>query len=225
MRFLFIWCLKFHVMSFSEISCSAKFMPISCSIYLGCSFHLGQSFWRRFSKLGLTDLYRQKKVRETFRCVYALSFLPPNLVPRAFNLIIANSTPGLESDFLLINQCFKFKKIIIEFLSYIGENYVGLTQTQLQSGIDAFKTMIPIQEIDQSHTFDSNLEPEEPEEPEQFFETNEHIYELDDIEIVDPPYFQIELWNLRDRVNHKLPRCNNSMEAFHGVFKVNTTND
>jgi hypothetical protein len=63
---------------------------------IGCMFHLGQSFWRNFQRCGLTALYQDRAVREALRCTMALGFLPIELVPRGFNLLIANSPPGLE---------------------------------------------------------------------------------------------------------------------------------
>jgi hypothetical protein len=57
------------------------------------------------------------------------------------------------------------------------------------------------------------LEPEEIEQPcEGTPPVNYEIYE--------EPKISINLWNVRGRVFDELPRCNNSMEAFNGAFKV-----
>ncbi|KAL3096412.1 hypothetical protein niasHT_028648 [Heterodera trifolii] len=91
-----------------------------------CMFHYGQSLYRNFKRLGLVHLYGEKTeygeaVRNTFRRVLSLPLLPPDIIRRAFSIIVASSPPGMPVFFL-----------------YFSRTYIGLTQRQLLDGVNAF---------------------------------------------------------------------------------------
>jgi len=122
----------------------------------------------------------------------ALAFLPPELIPRAFNLIVCNSPPKLERNNNNNNIC--KNKLVIGFLFYVAENYVGLTLNQLDQGVKAFAKPPQIKT--------SYFEDEEQESELEFDSNN--IITPDDHEICDPPLFPTTLWNLRNRVESEL---------------------
>ena len=90
----------FDVFTGSEIKC--------------CSFHFGQSLWRKVQDLGLSVEVKQKdsEVQRAFRRCCGLSHVPEDQVGEAFTFIVEES-PMNEK--------------LFKFFDYILENYIGDT--------------------------------------------------------------------------------------------------
>jgi hypothetical protein len=105
-----------------------------------CLFHLGQSFFRRFKKLGLQKRFNDLNVRKTFRLTISSAFLPPETVRKAFALIIDNAPVGMEGWHQNIIENFTSLDVL-GFLHYISKNYIGLSQWEIEKKEAAFKSL------------------------------------------------------------------------------------
>ncbi|KAL3124886.1 hypothetical protein niasHT_002659 [Heterodera trifolii] len=205
-----------------------------------CMFHYGQSLYRNFKRLGLVHLYGEKTeygeaVRNTFRRVLSLPLLPPDIIRRAFSIIVASSPPGMQVFFL-----------------YFSRTYIGLTQRQLLDGVNAFGdnrlNFSPIGNHSSLGTTISTINSEHSyaATPVQFgigspapstltwpttVSPREQIvqYSLSPLststapsawedEIVRAPHFSIPMWNMHSQATSALARTNNGLEATHLHF-------
>ncbi|KAL3125827.1 hypothetical protein niasHT_009193 [Heterodera trifolii] len=207
-----------------------------------CMFHYGQSLYRNFKRLGLVHLYGEKTeygeaVRNTFRRVLSLPLLPPDIIRRAFSIIVASSPPGMPVFFL-----------------YFSRTYIGLTQRQLLDGVNAFGdnrlNFSPIGNHSSLGTTISTINSEHSyaATPVQFgigspapstltwpttVSPREQIvqYSLSPLststapsvqawedEIVRAPHFSIPMWNMHSQATSALARTNNGLEATHLHF-------
>ncbi|KAL3122983.1 hypothetical protein niasHT_008365 [Heterodera trifolii] len=203
-----------------------------------CMFYYGQSLYRNFKRLGLVHLYGEKTeygeaVRNTFR-VLSLPLLPPDIIRRAFSIIVASSPPGMPVFFL-----------------YFSRTYIGLTQRQLLDGVNAFGdnrlNFSPIGNHSSLGTTISTINSEHSyaATPVQFgigspapstltwpttVSPLEQIvqYSLSPLststapsawedEIVRAPHFSIPMWNMHSATS-ALARTNNGLEATHLHF-------
>ena len=161
-------------------------------------------------KFGLGKLYhKQKSIQHAMRCSYALCFVPKEKVVRAFNLLVINSPPGMEGYYLnVVVESSDIIFIVSEYYHYIADNYIGLTMEQSEQGENAFK----VGAVDPA-VRDSSFEFEEPEQ------TNLRLLN-GEVEIAEEPRYPISVWSVNKRAKMELPRTNNSLESFNGIFKV-----
>lgn len=79
----------------------------------GCRFHLGQSWYRRIQKLGLTGEYREKTATGKWLCrFFGLAFLPPNEVEDCF----------VED---ILSDCPDENPSAVQFADYVLDNYIS----------------------------------------------------------------------------------------------------
>jgi hypothetical protein len=88
-------CLDFE---HAPVSILEKLYP-NCTINL-CLFHLAKSCYTNVQKWGLIPAYRDASVRENFRCLPALAFLPSNEVEDGFDEVAAELRRLVISDAL-----------------------------------------------------------------------------------------------------------------------------
>uniref|UniRef100_A0A914HAE4 FLYWCH-type domain-containing protein n=1 Tax=Globodera rostochiensis TaxID=31243 RepID=A0A914HAE4_GLORO len=188
-----------------------------------CLFHLGQAFFTRFKKLKLVRHYGVEEVRRSFRWLISLAFLPQQLVRKGFGIIINQSFNGME-----------------EFLYYVGKNYVCLSRWEVEQKQDAFLPNADAERLDaraaavhSTPNFSGNsdnvrgllslsrisnvssLEALIQAIVRQLVTVQDQAPSRFGLPIARPPKFPISLWNVRDRVESELPRCQASMEANH----------
>lgn len=98
---------------------------------------------------------------------------------------------------------------LLDYYYYIADYYIGLTVEQVERGSEAFKIGLIGGAL-----FDESLEMDEPEQ-------NGELKVPEDVVVIESPRYPISVWNAFNRAQDELPRTNNSLEAFNGVFKVN----
>ena len=81
---------------------------------LACLFHVGQAWFKKFSKLGFKQAYvDDKRITEWFRKVFAMTLVPSSLVDDYWESVIMVEYNSLKGEFPKLT----------DFVEYIIENY------------------------------------------------------------------------------------------------------
>lgn len=95
----------------------------------GCSFHMGQSIWRKIQNIGLAEAYRNNNIiKNTLRKYLDLAFFPLEFLQVAIDEI--TSTINLLED---------EKEKLLKFNKYFIETYIGCNYSNNTSSIALFK--------------------------------------------------------------------------------------
>ncbi|CAF0938313.1 unnamed protein product [Brachionus calyciflorus] len=95
----------------------------------GCLFHLGQSIFRKFTKLGFkTDYDENSEVNNWFRRLFSLAMIPLNQVETQWQNILTDQ-PVFEED--------SKNKKMEKFLDYFA--FVGVAHPNIFKSIDVFQ--------------------------------------------------------------------------------------
>jgi hypothetical protein len=104
---------KTIVVDFETGLINALSLVFSDSSIFGCTFHFGQSMWRKIQNLGLSNDYKKdKNIRKILRMALNLIFVPIEKVKAEFARIFEKAKTHSSEK-------------IIEFLNFLFNNYIG----------------------------------------------------------------------------------------------------
>ncbi|KAL3077873.1 hypothetical protein niasHT_039158 [Heterodera trifolii] len=190
-----------------------------------CMFHYGQSLYRNFKRLGLVHLYGEKTeygeaVRNTFRRVLSLPLLPPDIIRRAFSIIVASSPPGMPRQ--LLDGVNAFGDNRLNFSPIGNHSSLGTTISTINSEHSYAAT--PVQfgigsPAPSTLTWPTTVSPREQIVQYSLspLSTSTALPAWED-EIVRAPHFSIPMWNMHSQATSALALTNNGLEATHLHF-------